>query len=176
MIMKKSIFIIVSLFFQINLFAQHISFLGQPLGCDFATFKNHMREKHFKYKGKDRSLHVFKGEFAGEKSKLYVKLNPKTGNVFSVMVVLNNYISAPDDYIKYDDLTRKYKSLKRDYISKYGFTIYEDAEGIRWYLENKGSIGLVINTVNSYGYKGITIIYMDYDGFEDVYNDRMKDY
>lgn len=102
---------------------QRMNFLGQPLGCSLATFKQRMAAKGYRYDGeKESNIHYFRGKFGGEDVYACAMVSAKSKIVSSVAVTFLSYDSStPRSTIKL-----KKRFLLESYMKKYGNDIMAD--------------------------------------------------
>lgn len=103
--MKKSIIILILTCVFAKTFAQHIDFLGIPLGQPIKAFERSLLAKGFTYSG-EPGTHTYKGEF-WKYNLAYLVVEVENGRAVGVLV-------APlrSDF---DDLNRLVYSLQKKY-------------------------------------------------------------
>jgi len=116
--MKKSLLLLmlVSLL-TLTSFAQteHMKFMGIPIDGSLKSFCSKLKKKGFDRDPYDELLsnycRIYNGEFAGNKSKVFIYSDAKTQNVHSVVVQISSFAE--------DVALMKYNNLKQMLIEKY---------------------------------------------------------
>lgn len=142
--MKRIITLLTFVLLTMSLVAQQrMHFLGQPLGCSLATFKQRMASKGYKYKGEEETnIHCFSGVFGGDDVTVGVCVTPKSKTVYMVMVNYNNFRSNSSK----STLDFKKNSLIQSFIKKYGNYTGEDDIFTYWLFDyGRISLGLDYN-------------------------------
>lgn len=135
---------------------QRMHFLGQPLGCSLATFKQRMASKGYKYLGEqETNVHYFDGVFGGDGVTVGAFVTPKSKIVYSTAVGLKDYNSYDSKSI----LDIKKNSLINSFIKKYGNYSYESGIYTIWDF--------------NYGYISISVDYSDKKPFVIWYRDKL---
>lgn len=123
---------------------QRMNFLGQPLGCSLATFKQRMVAKGFKYQGEvESNIHCFDGVFGGEDASIGAVVTPKSKTVYTVVVIFLNY---SNDSSNRTSLNFKNSSLVDSFTNKYGEhteNVFNNESYTSWYL-SYGHISIAI--------------------------------
>ena len=151
--MKRVFSLLLFVFLTMSVVAQQrMNFLGQPLGCSLATFKQRMVTKGYKYKGEvETNIHYFDGVFGGDGVTACALVTPKSKTVYEVAVVYTDI----SDYSK-SDLDYKKESLVMSFIKKYGDYSIENDIYTKWFY-NYGTI------IIQYKYNSKTPLIIWYD-------------
>ena len=147
---------------------QRMNFLGQPLGCSLATFKQRMVAKGYKYKGEvETNIHYFDGVFGGEDVTVGAFVTPKSKIVYEIAVVYNNFLNSSKS-----DLDFKKELLINSFIKKYGYYTKEYSAYTEWQFDY-GSIAIQVKYMSEHP---IIIFYNDDIGNEKYKRERELDY
>ena len=112
--MKKSIFVLVALFFGLTSMAQeHLSFKGITIEGSMDAFCKKLADKGFTKLGDDGNTTFFTGDFAGRDATIDVISDDDGENVCSVEVYF-------DSSGEWNVLVSTYKYSKDLYTHKYG--------------------------------------------------------
>lgn len=85
--MKRFTILFLFVFFMITTSsAEHIKFMGVPVGGNVAAFKDSLKAKGFIYKMSFKTLYSFEGIFANEVVAVEVLASPKTKQVCKIIV------------------------------------------------------------------------------------------
>lgn len=144
LIMKRVFSLLLFGFLTMSVVAQQrMNFLGQPLGCSLATFKQRMVAKGYKYKGEaETNIHYFDGVFGGDDVTVGAFVTPKSNTVYEIAVVYTSFINRSKR-----DLDYKKIFLIKSFIKKYGDYDSEDDVYTVWSFD--------------YGYIAIKLKYDD---------------
>lgn len=128
--MKRIIICIILFLFAINISAQHMSFMGIPMGSHFNTFRKSLESKGFKLSTDQMdnpNFYNYEGYFAGYKVGLVVSTTPTSKKVSDVWVIFSEFFHFKSGYnLKYgagvsmDDVENLYLDLTDKLVSKYG--------------------------------------------------------
>ncbi len=174
--MKKLLIFTVLLFGSITLMAQHINFLGKPLGCSISTFKQRMTEKGYKCNGEvEPTVYSFDGVFGGDQVLVAAYLTQKSHIVYSVGVFYTNYRSFSYDDNSKSDQRFKYYKLIESFIKKYGEPDLTNDEFVQWNQEF-GEILIIINGNESDSYRNLIVWYQDKEGGKKRIEENESDY
>lgn len=168
--MKRVFSLLLFVFLTMSVVAQQrMNFLGQPLGCSLATFKQRMVTKGYKYKGEvETNIHYFDGVFGGDDVTVGACVTPKSNTVFEIAVVYIKYKS----YSPKIDLENKKKSLIRSFVKKYGDYDSEDDVYTGWSFD----YGYIVIELDYNRNTPLTIWYNDYLAEEKYKREQESDY
>ncbi len=156
--MKKYLLSFVLLVISLSLSAQHMSFMGIPMGTHINTFKQSILSKGFKPTSSEApNMYCFNGgTFSGNNVTLNVQVTPKTKKVYGVYAVFTDFfhfksgynprygsgVSMKLLYDVFDDLSTK---LTKKYGNYFSYNP-NDSQYYKWnYWTCKGgNISLVI--------------------------------
>jgi len=129
-------------FITLSMSAQHISFMGIPLGTHINTFRQSILPKRFKATSAAApNTYCFEGGFSGYNVTLNVLVTPKTKKVYKVYGVFTDVIhcKSGNDYrctTSMDGVNNAFKDLCQKLTRKYG-SYYpfnpNDAQYYKWY-------------------------------------------
>ena len=119
--MKKILIVIVLLLGSITMMAQHMNFLGKPLGCDINTFKQRMAQKGYKSIGEtEANIYSFNGIFGGDEVEVCACVTPKSKIVFQIIIVYKSFVSHKYDASSVSTQDFKFNELTKAFSKKYG--------------------------------------------------------
>lgn len=143
--MKKSFLISFLLMCCLPIMAQHINFLGKPIGCSINTFKQRMVERGFKSNGEvEPTAYSFDGVFGGDRVLVAAYVTQKSKIVYDVGVFYLDFISKSYDSSSQSSQSYKFDRLVESFTKKYGEPSIKKAEYVQWKKE-EGDILIVIN-------------------------------
>ena len=174
--MKKILFILLSFFFTLSLMAQHISFLGKPIGCDITEFKQRMIARNYVSNGEvENGVYSFNGMFGGYNTLIAAYLTSKSKVVYSVGVFYKDFTS--NEYYDNSLETQKnqYNLINDALINKYGIPSSTKDLFSLWDVEY-GEIILTVNPPDKYGNRQLILWYRDYDGLKKRDEENASDY
>ena len=160
---KKIFLIFVLSVITLSLSAQHMSFMGIPIGTHINTFRQSILSKGFKpFSSRDAApnIYCFNGTFSGYRVTLNVQVTPKTKKVYSVYTVFTDFFYFKSGYnprygsgVSMKDITNVFNDLSAKLTKKYGnYYNYNpsDPQYLKWHIWHckGGSIGLVIANYN----------------------------
>ena len=175
--MKKTLLLILfTLFLSAPLYAQsksnqHLKFMGIPIDGSITNFQNKLIAKGFKYdkvgsQNIEGPTRIFKGQFAGESSQLFVYYDRDQKFVYSVGVCI--------DRDSEDDIINLMSNFISNYENKYGIDAEKGDDTYDFYFDN-GRIRLFYDEqVYSYGYT-LYILYTDYLNYNKYSQNNMDD-
>lgn len=174
--MKKILVILLSFFFSLNIMAQHISFLGKPLGCSIKEFKQRMIERGYVSNGEvEKGVYTFDGLFGGDNTLIAAYITPKSQIVYTVGIFYNDYKSYKNNDISLESQKYKFNSLNSILLKKYGIaSIARDLYSL-WEVES-GEIILIVNSPNTFGQRNLILWYKDSDGNKKRNEENISDY
>lgn len=168
--MKRIITLLTFVLLTMSVVAQQrMHFLGQPLGCSLATFKQRMASRGYKYKGEvETNVHYFDGVFGGDDVTIGAFVTPKSKIVSTVTVVLINYKS----YHSKSSIESKKNLLIQSYSKKYGDYLTSSDTYYFWEFDY-GYISIQVDYSGTYP---IYIFYRDKIGDEIFERELESDY
>ena len=150
--------------FSLCIVAQHISFMGIPMGTHINTFKQSILSKGFKSKSvSDAAPNIYcfdRGIFSGYRVTLNVQVTPKSKKVYSVYAVFTDFLYFKPGYqlnngnsVSMKDIVDTFDDLSKKLTNKYGnYFSYkpEDPQFLKWHTwqAKGGDISLVIANYN----------------------------
>ncbi len=147
---------------------QRMNFLGQPLGCSLATFKQRMAAKGYRYKGEqETNIHYFEGVFGGDNAIIGACVTPRSKTVYETIVVYTDFINRSKS-----DLDYKKKLLVDSFIKKYGHYTYEYEVYTDWWFDY-GTITIQLDYNSD---SPILIFYKDSLGIDKYKREQESDY
>ena len=163
--MKRVFSLLLFVFLTMSVVAQQrMNFLGQPLGCSLATFKQRMVAKGYKYKGEvETNIHYFDGVFGGDNVTIGAIVTPNSKTVYKVLVGYTNV----SGYSK-----SKKDLLVKSFVNKYGDYDTEDDRYTCWYFD----YGRITIDYQYYRTPPITIMYVDELGEDKSDREAESDY
>lgn len=167
-------------------FAQNVSFMGIPLGTSLNDFKGKLTDKGYAYddynsnRGDSHDTYYFDGVFAGSVVTLSVTTTPKSKLVSAVSVGFKDYTTEKEGVTE-SSINSKYKEIEQSLKNK-----YTNTEINRWsngsiikatsFKGNGWGINLSIQMQTDGIYKGICLLYVDYDTFSKAKKEFEEDY
>ena len=150
--------------FSLCIVAQHMSFMGIPMGTHINTFKKSLLSKGFKtLQTNDAAPNIYcynGGTFSGYRVTLNVQVTPRTKKVYSVYAVFTDFFYFKSGYnsiygrgVSIKDITETFNSISKKLTQKYGecfpFTP-DDPQFLKWnsWQSTGGDICLVIANYN----------------------------
>ena len=123
--------------------------MGIPIDGNVNNFRKKLKGKGLTYDEKVSYSYVYKGNFAGDESNVFVLFNNKTNNVYAVGVAINcsSERIAQDKYWRYvRDLINKYNAISMKDI----LVLYKDTtETFNSYITNRNVKGFNFVTTDS---------------------------
>lgn len=184
--MKRITITFIFLCLWVISFAQNVSFMGIPLGTSLNDFKAKLSEKGYTYddyksnKGDSHDTYYFNGVFAGSVVTLSVTTTPKSKLISAVSVGFKDYTTEKEDVTE-SFINSKYKEIEQSLRNK-----YTDAEIDEWsngYIIKATSfkgdgwdINLSIQAQSNGIYKGICLLYADYNILSKAKKEFEEDY
>lgn len=175
--MKRIIICIILLLFAINISAQHLNFMGIPMGSHINTFSKSLESKGFKLAtgtGMNYpNFYYYSGVFAGERVGLTVIVTPSTKKVSDVGVIFADYIhyksglnSSYGVGVSLDKINILFNDLSRDLTKKYGVPIESEKDDpmikkSHWFRTNEGDIHLHIEYIEEKNIVRVSLSYTD---------------
>lgn len=111
----------------LSMTAQHMKFMGIPMGCSMNSFKQQLINKGFKVNIKKTNdklyngMYCFNGKFSGELAGLSVSFSPKSRTVYTVNVRFKGLAySKYRNELKMEDQDARYDALVEGLTKKYG--------------------------------------------------------
>ena len=98
--------------------AEHIKFMGVPVGGNVAAFKDSLKAKGFIYKKCFKTLYSFEGIFANEVVAVEVLASPKTKQVCKIIVYFpqkDTWKGLKSDYFRKKNLYKEKYPLDKDF-------------------------------------------------------------
>ena len=140
--MKKLILIFIAIIFSIEVYAESIKFMGQPLGCKYSIMKQHLLSKNFKFiKEAQPFIYEYKGIFGGDKVSVCVYTTPKSHLVSTIAICYDDFYARKSDKYKTRILFEKKESLVNSFKKIYGPPIFDNKELTTWtFPDNRISI------------------------------------
>ena len=174
--MKRFLVISIVLLGSMSMMAQHINFLGKPLGCNIATFKQRMIERGFKSNGEvEPTVYSFDGIFGGDEVLVAAYLSQKTRIVYQVGVFYNDYRSFSYDDDSKSTQKNKFNRLAESFVKKYGEPTINHDEFIDWEQEY-GNIIINIGGNKDDLHRNLTVWYQDKESKEKNNEENESDY
>lgn len=171
--MKRISITFVFLCLWVISFAQNISFMGIPLGTNLNDFKEKLTEKGYTYdnyksnRGDSHDTYYFDGVFAGSVVTLSVTTTPKSKLISAVSVGFKDYTTEREDVTE-SYINTKYKEIEQSLRNK-----HTNAEIDEWnnghiikatsFKGDGWGINLSIQAQSNRIYKGIYLLYVDYN-------------
>lgn len=184
--MKRFTIILFFLCLWVISFAQNISFMGIPLGTSLNEFKGKLAGKGYTYddyisnKGDSHDTYYFDGVFAGSVVTLSVTTTPKSKLVSAISVGFKDYTTEKEGVTE-SSINSKYKEIEQSLKDK-----YTNAKVDKWSngsiikatsFKGKGwGINLSIQMQSDGIYKGICLLYSDFDTFSKAEKEFEEDY
>lgn len=150
--------------FSLCIVAQHMSFMGIPMGTHISTFNKTILSKGFKPLQTDDAApnnYCYNGgTFSGYRVTLNVLVTPKTKKVYGVYAVFTDFFYFKSGYnprygrgVSMKDITESFNSLSKKLNQKYGECFPykpDDAQYLKWnsWQSTGGYIDLVIANYN----------------------------
>lgn len=155
--MKKFVILFVVSFCVVTLFAQHLSFLGIPLGQSQATIDQLLRQKGFKYVGEAyEPAHMYEGAF-WIYTKVSILARTDKGKVTEIIVTPSNNL-----YNKKTDLNNLVSNLNKKYGKYYSIEDEFNGHLVSYNWVVKGGCIQVTYSPNSIGEIYLSLRYIDY--------------
>ena len=134
--MKRYFVLTIMYLCFIPIMAQHMNFLGKPLGCSINTFKQRMVERGYKSNGEvEPTAYSFDGVFGGDRVLVAAYVTPKSNIVYSVGVFYLDYTSKSYDESSLNSQMDKFESLISSFTKKYGDISRKGNKFVIWELE-----------------------------------------
>lgn len=184
--MKRIIITFIFLCLCAILFAQNISFTGIPLGTRLEDFKAKLIEKGYTYDNNESNkvdshdTYYFNGVFVGSVVALSITTTPKSKLISSVSINFKDYTTEKEGVTE-GIINTKYKEIEQSLRNKYTNTeISEWSNGniikATTFNGNGWGINLSIQIQADGIYKGINLLYADYDIFAKAKKEFEEDY
>lgn len=129
--MKRFTILFLFVFFMITTSsAEHIKFMGVPVGGNVAAFKDSLKAKGFIYKKCFKTLYSFEGIFANEVVAVEVLASPKTKQVCKIIVYFpqkDTWKGLKSDYFRKKNLYKEKYLLDKDF--EFFSSPYDEGDG-----------------------------------------------
>ena len=177
--MKKFLFVFVTLFFSMSLYAQEpLEFRGLPIDGNLTNFVSKMKSIGYTVIDEEDNLVFMKGKFTNRDVKLLVCSSVKTHTVWKVCVLFDearSWSSLKSDYLEYKDLfTKKYGKASDSY--EFFLSPYYEGDGFEFQALRNEKCHYITFWENNVGYIAVQMKASERLGidYEDKINSKIS--